>query len=382
MNNLETDVLIIGGGITGLGIARDAAMRGFRIVLLEREELGSGTSGYFHETLHSGARYAVTDPVSAKECFTENIILKRILKSAIQETGGLSIAIEKDDLKYSEKLYKACKDLSIFIEELSPAQTLKREPQMTPRLVRAFLLADGHIDGKKAIALTKNSVKELGVEVYTHHEVIRLQKNKVIEAVIVQDKKTGDQKTISGSFVINAAGVWAGKIALLAGITIPLIADKGAMVVVKDHPVKSVVNWCRMPSDGDLIVPSDAGCILGTTSTQTTDLDTHNVEQWEIDKLMTVGDQMIPGLAASKIVRAFAGVRPLYFPDSHSEDSRSVSRSFQVINHKTSDDISNFISIVGGKFTIHRLMAERVVDEMCHNLGVKKSCRTASVPVD
>ena len=93
MKRLDTDVVVIGGGSTGLGVVRDVAMRGYRAVLVERVDLGQGTTGRFHGLLHSGGRYVVSDPQSATECADENVILKRIQASAIEDTGGFFVAL-------------------------------------------------------------------------------------------------------------------------------------------------------------------------------------------------------------------------------------------------------------------------------------------------
>ena len=88
---LEADVLVIGGGATGLGVVRDVAMRGFRAVLVERNDLGEGTTGRFHGLLHSGGRYVVSDPHSARQCMDENRILRGIAPEAIEDTGGFFV---------------------------------------------------------------------------------------------------------------------------------------------------------------------------------------------------------------------------------------------------------------------------------------------------
>lgn len=97
MKRLETDVVVIGGGSTGLGVVRDAAMRGYRAVLVERVDLGQGTTGRFHGLLHSGGRYVVSDPRSATECAEENAILRRIQASAVEDTGGFFVTLPGDD---------------------------------------------------------------------------------------------------------------------------------------------------------------------------------------------------------------------------------------------------------------------------------------------
>ena len=104
MNTTQTfDVLIIGGGATGGGAALDLAPRGLRVALVERADLTDGTSGRYHGLLHSGGRYAVRDPESARECIEENRILRRILPHAIEDTGGLFITTPDDDQTYADK---------------------------------------------------------------------------------------------------------------------------------------------------------------------------------------------------------------------------------------------------------------------------------------
>ena len=97
MTNLSTEVLVIGGGATGVGVAWDAALRGFDVVLVDRADLAEGTSGRFHGLLHSGGRYAVKDPRAAEECIAENRILRRVAADCIEDTGGLFVTTPFDD---------------------------------------------------------------------------------------------------------------------------------------------------------------------------------------------------------------------------------------------------------------------------------------------
>ena len=106
-NNLY-DVVIIGGGITGAGTARDCAMRGLKVLLVEKRDFTNGATGRNHGLLHSGARYAVTDQESAKECIQENQILRRIARHCVEETDGLFITLPEDDLAYQQKFVEAC----------------------------------------------------------------------------------------------------------------------------------------------------------------------------------------------------------------------------------------------------------------------------------
>ena len=100
MKKIETPVLIIGGGITGTGLARDLALRGLKCTVVEKGDINSGASGANHGLLHSGARYVSSDPGSAAECMRESLILKSMARNCIEETGGLFVAIEGDDENY------------------------------------------------------------------------------------------------------------------------------------------------------------------------------------------------------------------------------------------------------------------------------------------
>lgn len=100
----SSDVIIIGGGATGAGIARDCALRGLRVILVERHDIATGATGRNHGLLHSGARYAVTDAESARECISENQILKRIARHCVEPINGLFITLPEDDLSFGPLL--------------------------------------------------------------------------------------------------------------------------------------------------------------------------------------------------------------------------------------------------------------------------------------
>lgn len=107
------DVIIIGGGATGAGIARDCSRRGMRVLLIERFDISTGATGRNHGLLHSGARYAVTDQESAEECIKENMILRKIASHCVEETDGLFLTLPEDDISYQAKFVDACRRAGI-----------------------------------------------------------------------------------------------------------------------------------------------------------------------------------------------------------------------------------------------------------------------------
>jgi len=369
MKKLRTfDLAVIGGGITGIGIARKAAAMGFGVILIEQNEVGSGTSGHFHELLHSGARYAVNDPVAAKECYLENRALSSkssLIRRAIRQTGGYFLAITDDDVAYSEKLVASCKTIGIPIVEKNIGQFFKKEPYVTKLVKRALWVPDGFIDGRKTLDINKRLAQEFGAKLLTHHKVVSFQKkDKKIEAVIIQDSD-GQQHTIFCGFVINAAGAWSASIGKLAGVSIGVVPYRGALIVYKDVLCKSVLNRCHKPSNGDIVVPTSTHTIFGTTSKKTNDVDNFQIEKDEIEILNREGDLLIPGMSKHPVETMYAGIRPLFSITDFS-DGRDISRSFRVINHKE-EGIINFISVIGGKFTIYERMGDKAVEAMKQN---------------
>ena len=111
----EFDIIIIGGGATGAGTARDCSLRGMRVLLVERFDFAAGATGRNHGLLHSGARYAVTDRESAAECIKENMILRKIARHCVEENGGLFISLPEDDLSYQNLFVESCRAAGIGI---------------------------------------------------------------------------------------------------------------------------------------------------------------------------------------------------------------------------------------------------------------------------
>src|SRR5215207_9961063 len=134
----STDVLVVGGGATGAGVAWDAALRGYDVVLADRSDLAEGTSGRFHGLLHSGGRYVVKDPVAAEECVAENAILRRILPDCIEDTGGLFVTTPDDDPAYGDRFLEGCRATNLPGQEMDVAEALRMEPRLNPGIRRAF----------------------------------------------------------------------------------------------------------------------------------------------------------------------------------------------------------------------------------------------------
>ena len=379
--SIGTDVLVIGGGATGSGLALDLALRGLRVILAEAGGVAEGTSGRYHGLLHSGGRYAVRDPESAAECALENRILRKIMPHAIEDTGGLFISLPDDPPEYADEWLAACHKCGIPAEEISTSEALRLSPNLNRAVKRAFWVPDGSCDSFDAINSLFRAAEANGAEVWLYSPVVEILRegDKVVGAR-VKRLREGEEVEIRARWVVNSAGPWAAKVATMAGCKVGMKLSRGALIAMNVRWTHIVLNRCRMPSDGDILVPVGTVSIIGTTSVTVQDPADTRVERWEIEKLLAEGDAMVPGLAKARALRCWAGVRPLYEPDAGEADGegREVKRTFTVLDHEERDGIGNFTSILGGKFTTYRLMAEKTADLVCAKLGVNTQASTAN----
>ena len=383
MRKLETEVLVIGGGATGTGVLRDLTMRGLRALLVEKRDLAHGTTGRYHGLLHSGGRYAVKDGHTAAECYRENQILRRIMPHCIEDSGGYFVVTPWDETSYGDTFLAACGEAGIPVEEIGIGRMLEEEPSLNPAMQRCFRVPDGAADSFLGAALNVESARAYGGEAYTYHQVEELVvTDGRVQGAVCRDLVGDERVHIQADMVVNAAGAWSGQIAGLAGLDVPVLCGKGTMVALNYRPLGRVVNRCRPSADGDIIVPTHTVAVVGTTDEKVDEPDHYTVEPWEIESMLAEGEKLVPGLSQMRLVRVWAGVRPLYHPtDVEAASDREVSRSHTLLDHSRRDGVSGLVTIVGGKWTTYRLMAEQAVDLVCQKLESPRPCRTAAEPL-
>ncbi|MFD1642782.1 FAD-dependent oxidoreductase [Halohasta litorea] len=379
----QTTVLVIGGGGTGVGTARDLSARGVDVTLVERDGLAGGTTGRSHGLLHSGARYAESDPEGAAECIEENQIIREIGGHCIGDTGGIFVQLEEDDPEYFEAKLEGCQEHGIPAEVIDGDEARDRVPELSEDVVRAMVVPDGVIYPSRLVAANAASAEAHGATVLTHAPVEAIT---VSDGVISSVEVGGEvNETIEAEYVVNATGAWAGECAAMAGVDVEMQPTKGVMVGVDYEGLGPVVNRCRVPDDGDIIIPHETQVVLGTTSVAVDDPDEFDEEGWEVEKMFQECADMMPALDGREIARTWWGVRPLYAPDeagrgsrdSGKGDERGISRGFFLLDHEQ-DGVENFASVVGGKLTTYRMMAEAVADHVADVLGVDGESITAT----
>jgi glycerol-3-phosphate dehydrogenase len=348
--------------------------------VVEQKDLNAGASGANHGLLHSGARYVSNDPVIAAECCEEGRILKRMASHCVEETGGLFVAVAGDDENYVADFPNLCTRSNISVQAIDIRAALEIEPALSKKLIAVYAVADASIDPFKLTTENFLHARDLGCRLIRHAKVTGFKiGRKRIQSTRLQNALTGENFDIEADQVVNATGAWAGLVAGLAGISIPMIYSKGSLLVTHNRLTDRVVNRLRPSSNADILVPGGTVSILGTTSIRIETPDNIQPTVQEMDFIVGEGAAMIPALESTRFIRAYAGVRPLV-GSAGSADDRGLSRGFVLLDHAEAG-LENFTTITGGKLTTYRLMAEKTGDLVCDRLGVSQPCLTSTSPL-
>lgn len=413
----HADVIVIGGGATGVGLLWDLTLRGFDVILLEQAGLASGTSGAFHGLLHSGGRYAGSDPETAAECLAENRTLRRVAGSFVRDTGGVFARLEEDSAEWEKRWLQGCRRAGIRAVPVPRGKLLAGEPNLAPDVVAAYRVPDAAIDGFGLLWSLLWSSAGAGARIYFRARVtgfltdeagvrgVRLvglggTEEAAAEAAAEGRLPAVEPGEITASVVVNATGPWARDTAALAGpqvaAAVPVEKDKGVMIVFNSRVVSTVVNRLRPPGDGDIFVPHGPVTILGTTSTKVTGQGRSAPTPAEVRRVLDEGRALVPGLDEVAPLRAYAGVRPLLKATpgrpgaaagagvgapGATVPGRGGGRGFLLIDHGRSGGPAGLVTVAGGKFTTFRAMAAQTGDLVARLLGRKAPCRTAEVGI-
>ena len=376
----HTEVLIIGGGVTGTALARDLALRGVDIILVEKDDLNAGASGRNHGLLHSGARYVAGDREAATECRAEGEILKRIAAQAIQDTGGYFVAVPGDDERYVADFPEFCGRAGIAARPVDVAEACAQEPALARDAIAVFEVPDASIDPFRLSLECMAEAQRHGARLLRRARVVGFEREgRRIRAVRLQRSGGGEPLRIEAEQVVNAAGAWAREIAALAGAAIDMTYSKGTLLVTHTRLARRAVNRLRRPANADIMMPGGTVSIVGTTSLRVDDLEHVQPTAAEADLIVEEAARMVPALSTMRYIRAYAGVRPLVGAPGVA-DGRAVSRGFALFDHEQ-HGLDNLATITGGKLTTCRLMAERTADLVCRRLGVTRPCVTATRPL-
>jgi glycerol-3-phosphate dehydrogenase len=396
LRHLETqetwDILIIGGGATGLGIAVDAASRGFRTLLLERSDFAKGTSSRSTKLVHGGVRYLAQANVG-------------LVYGALRERGLLvanaphvvkrqSFVIPCYSFFERVKYLAGLKIYDFLSGHLSfgPSRFVNRKQMMdmlpavnTTGLVGGVQYFDGQFDDARlAINLAETSKAEGGVLLNYINVSRLLKKDNRVRGVVAVDLETNREYSLHAHAVVNATGVFVDEVLHMDNENShPIVRPSQGIHLVFDKSFLKGGHAVMIPktSDGRVLfaVPWHEHVLVGTTDTP---LDKHSIEPTALEEeikfiLQTVSEYFIRKPERKDVLSVFAGLRPLAASQNDTDSTKEISR-----DHKLIVSASGLITITGGKWTTYRKMAEDTVNKAIETAGLKYiPCKTKHLPV-
>lgn len=368
------DLVVIGGGITGAGVLRDAASRGLRALLVERWDFASGTSSRSSKMLHGGLRYIGEGQLGTTyESCRERDRLMALNPNLVRPTpflfpsyrGG---SIAPWQLRVALFLYRT---LALFratsrYRIVPPAEVFDFCGDLRRSGLRAAgIYYDAQVDDARLVIESLKSARCLGGEAANHVEAIGIDHDRHghIAGVEVRDRITGRSFRVATPAIVNAAGP---SVERVRGLDRPVARAemrpaKGVhLVIAADRiPARGTVTFEAGDGRHLFLAPWDDVALIGTTDTFSTEVDEPRVEPDEVEYLIAAANQAFPSaeLTTADVLGVFAGVRPLVASPDRETPPSSVSRE-----HRITDDPSGLVSVAGGKLTTYRSMGEQVVE--------------------
>ena len=393
------DVLVIGGGITGAGIALDAASRGLSVALVEKDDFAAGTSGRSSRLVHGGLRYLEQREFGlVRESLRERGILFRLAPHLVRPVpmymlagGRRRRATYRAGLTAYE-LLAAGRNIG-YHRSVSAGQVREAIPGSGGR-ARGFRYFECQVDDARLTIEVARAAHAAGAVLANHARAEALLGDGRVTGAVVADETTGQRFEVRARAVVNAAGVWAEQVTRLAdsalagtGGGVRLLPSKGVHLVFAPGAVRTTAALV-VPSGADdgrfiFIVPWEDRVYAGTTDTPYAgDLDRPAVDAADRDYILAAVASTFPGVTGRDVVASWAGLRPLLSQDDPG-DARTSDLSRK---HAIFTGPFGLFTITGGKLTTYRAMAEDLVDRVAAALGNDGRggagpCRTRDLPL-
>lgn len=381
------DLVVVGGGIIGVGIARDAAMRGLKTLLLEKEDFAYGTTARSTRLIHGGFRYLQHFEFGlVRDDMREREILLKIAPHLVHPLPFL-IPLMKPADRFVMAMGTLLYDILSYYKSLpgrkhfSREKTMEMEPGLKLEGLRgSYRYHDCQIWFTERLC-TENAISaaENGAVVLNHAKVIGIQKDgDTVQGVKVQDVITGKEYQVSSRMVVNAAGHWMDSIAsLLFNQPKKLVRrTKGIHLFTPRLSNNALVLFAKRDGRLWFVIPWEKYSLIGTTDTDyQKDPDAIYAEKEDVAYLMNEAQRAFPALKFDDIFYSYAGLRSL--PYTGDERPSNVSRAHKLIDHEKIDGIKGIISVLGGKITGYRGIGEEVVNTACERLDIKSHSKTA-----
>ncbi|MBA2397096.1 MAG: glycerol-3-phosphate dehydrogenase/oxidase [Ktedonobacteraceae bacterium] len=407
LGNNRFDVLVIGGGVTGAGVALDAVTRGYKVALVEKTDFASGTSSKSTKLVHGGIRYLPEfDFALVHEALVERGIMLQNVPYLVRPVGFVLPIYEGDrhpvgmpfttpggiGLSFMLDVGLWLYDILAGRRNIQRHRRLKREEvlKMAPALVQkglkeGFIYYDGQTNDARLTMALISTAAQYGATITNYTEVTSFlsDENGKVHGARVYDKLGEQEITIQARHIVNATGVYTEQVEALTGeeSQIQVEPSKGVHLVFTREALQLGDSAIVLPETEDkrilFVVPWESRAIFGTTDTGSGDLDSPFATQEDITYLLKyLNRYMSVNLTEKDIVSTYAGYRPLVKPRKASKSTAKLSRTHAVI-----EGPSGLVTITGGKLTTYRRMAQDTVDVLSRRDGTKPVHPTQSLPL-
>jgi glycerol-3-phosphate dehydrogenase len=392
---MDFDVIILGGGVNGTGTARDCAMRGLRVLLLEKADYGVGASGNSSGMIHGGIRYMLSDRhVTALACRDSGYIQRIAPHLLFRIPFLLPFTTRKEGATlrdraawYATEVYVGTYDLFQPLKRGKPSTRLtadelyRLEPGLRPGLHGAVTLDEWGIDAFRLCVLNALSARGHGAELRTWTEARAvLAEGGRVRGVRYRDVLTGEEGEARAPVVFNATGAWSPALARRSGAAVPMRPGKGVHLTLDRRYSNYGVILSAVDGRQMFVMPHESESIVGTTDDDYYgDPDDLEATNDEVEYLMEGAASLLPGVRNARITRAWCGLRTTIYAYGPNEDA--LSREHQLHDGAASGH-AGLLSIVGGKLASYRAQAEEATDRILALLGrAPVACRTHEEPL-
>lgn len=389
----DVDVLVIGGGVNGTGVARDLAMRGAKVELIEKHDFAFGASGNSSGMIHGGARYLTTHPSVTEESCRDSGIIQKIAPHLVfripfvmpVERGP---AARKILFTLMDAFFRAYDDYQPLKggkphTRLSPDEVKELEPGIVGDVMGAITFDEWGIDGARLCTLNALDAMARGAKARTHTEVIEItRENGRARGAKWRDVISGEVGETKARIVVNATGAWSPVTAARADVPVKIRPGKGIHVVFDRRLSNYAIAVDAIDGRQVFLEPWQNVSVLGTTDDDYYgDLDDVRPTSDEVRYLVQAVAKVFPSLRTARAIAVYTGVRPTLHRWGPTEEK--LSREHAIVDHAEEKygGVANLYSMIGGKLASYRLFAEEASDLVAARLHLDARGRTHSSPL-
>lgn len=375
-SKVQADVCIIGSGIVGLFIALGLSRLGLSCVLLEQRFPGSGSSLHCGGVLHSGARYAVSEPDLARLCFEASQVIQKDYPFAVDTSKqAYYVGFMPSHFDYSQRLLEICAHYGCFMQYVDSEKLLAEEPNLNQSIKFGIEVPDYVIDPAKLIVSCLHNINQSGTFVICETEISSIERK--LNSWNLLTYSFGQERKIKTTGLVITAGSWS--LHLLRrffNIRVPVQYINGSMVVLSKRLLNRIISLCDMSSSGDSAIPCYNNTLLGSTWRYQDTFTPTEISGIEFDEISQKASTLLSNQIFNYVSHSYSGVRVI-LPETRSEKrlpDRFTKRGYYILDCKESYGLPVLVAAFGGKMTLFQNIATDTIRLLLKQMGLDYNC--------